>query len=260
MREKIADKILKKAVDEGRIYFHTHRVLEDGHDKMVLNSTWERYKDPSNVTQDDLLLLAKHASEIVDKDLMDYNTLSAKHSAVELTIKTLGNGKYDGKINGDNFYKIVNLMNLKTGGKMEKTAKYFTDRLDKVADHIRKLVRANMISPKNGFAMEMALDQISDDLETHFAKSAKADESDTEETYVREAYNDPATIERDADELYMKDWTNGGQNVMSEGMQDGKFKLPVDEEYKAKAAAAKAAPAKEQPKLDAKKLAEKRQK
>src|SRR5271154_1089402 len=112
MSEKIADRILKKAVEE-RTYFHTHRILDSGDDALLLQSTWEKYKNPSGVNQDDLLLLAKHASEIVDKDLMDYNTLSAKHSAVEMSIKTLGNGKFDGKINADNFYKIVNLMNSK---------------------------------------------------------------------------------------------------------------------------------------------------
>jgi len=250
MREKLADKILKKIAEE-RLYFHTHQILSSGDDALLLQVDREAYKNPSAVTQDDLLLIAKHASEIIDKDLMAYNTLSGKHSAVEMAVKTLGNGKYDGKIDSANFYKIVNLMNSKTGGNMERTAKYYTEKLDGVANEIRKLVRAQVITPKQGFALEMALDKISDELESHGAKTAHAIESDAEEAYVREAFNDPATKEQDADESYMKDFHNGGQNVVSEAHDAGKLKLPVKE------GSAKEAPA---PKLDAQKLAEKRQK
>ena len=244
MSEKLADRIMKKVAEE-RTYFHTHQVLNSGDDALLLQTTREAYKNPSGVDQDDLLLIAKHASEIIDKDLMAYNKLSGKHSAIEMAVKTLGNGKYDGKIDAVNFNKIVNLMNSKTGGKMEKTAQYYTAKLDAIADEIRKLVRASAITPKQGFALEMALDKVSDELESHGAKTAKALESDAEEAYVRDAFKDPATQESDKDEAYMKDFHNGGQNVVSEGMNAGK----LDTQHRVKGAT-----------LDAQKLAEKRQK
>lgn len=242
MSGKIADRILQKVANE-RTYFHSHTVLDSGDDTLLLQSDREAYTDPSNVKLDDLLLIAKHASEIIDKDLFDYNTLSGKHSAVEMAIKTLGEGKYDGKIDSLNFSKIVNLMNSKIGGNMKRTANYYTAKLDSVANEIRKLVRASVITPKQGFALEMSLDKVSDELETH-GVTAHVLESDAEEAYVRDAFKDDGTVEHDADEPYVKDFNNKGQGEMQNALADGRLKETV----------------KEGSKLDAQKLAAKRQK
>jgi hypothetical protein len=243
MSQKLADRILKK-VAEGRTYFHSHTVLNSGRDSLLLQTDREAYTNPSNVNLDDLLLIAKHASEIIDKDLFDYNTLSGKHAAAEMAIKTLGEGKYDGKIDSVNFFKIVNLMNSKTGGTMKRTANYYTAKLDSIADEVRKLVKAQVITPKQGFALEMSLDKISDELETH-GVTAHVLESDAEEAYVRDAFKDNGTIEHDADEPYVSEMNNKGQGEMSNALADGRLKETVKEGSA---------------KLDAQKLAAKRQK
>jgi hypothetical protein len=35
--------------------------------------------------------------------------------------------------------------------------------------------------------------------------------------------NDPATLKQDADEKYMKDFHNGGQNIMDKALKDKEF-------------------------------------
>jgi len=221
MKKDIAEKIFKKIANEnGANYFHKHKILDSGDKRDVRES----YTNPSHVSDIDLLSIAKHASTILDKELMKYNVEVAKQSAVELAIKTLADGKYDGKINSVNYFKILNLMNhSKTGGvNMKRTAKYYTDRLDKIANEIRNLVTEGKLEAKVGFNLEYALDQVSDELEVQ-AKQAKALEHDKDEKYMKDFGQDPATHEHDKDEDYMKEFHNFGQNVMSEAHEKGEF-------------------------------------
>lgn len=236
---KIAQSICEKIASEnGADYFHKHTILNSGDSRELR----EPYLNPSHVGDDDLLVIAKHASTILDKELMKYNVEAAKHSAVELAIKTISDGKYDGKISSVNFGKILNLMiPSKIGGmEMKRTAKYYTERLDKIANEIRELVQAGKLEPKVGFQLEFALDQVSDELDSH-GKQAKALEHDADEKYMGDFGKDPATKEQDADEKYMKDFHNGGQNVVMEAKEKGEFD-----------------PKKKASKLDARALAEKR--
>lgn len=242
--KKIAEKILEKLAtvhsDNGWDYFSRHKVLDSG-DK---REPREPYLNPSGVGLDDLMVLAKHASNLVDKQLAEYNSDAAKHSAVELAVKTFAQGKYDGKISSVNFYKILNLMNSKTGGKkqMNKVAKFYSARLDKIAGYVRNLVESGQLSPKHGYNLEMALDQVSDHME---GKLAKALQHDSDEKYMANFGEDPATKQQDSDEAYMKDFHNGGQNIMDEALEAGEF----DPRKKLHAS-----------KVDARKLAEKRNK
>lgn len=220
-KEQIVESIVSKfstvRSENGYDYFSKHKILDSGNNK----TTREPYTNPSHVTMNDLQILAKHASSLVDSELSEYNKEAAKHTAVEFAVKTFAGGKFDGKINSVNFYKILNLMNLKVGGiQMKRTAKYYTDRLDRIANDIRELVLAGELDPKDGYALETQIDEVSDEIE---GKQAKAIEFDKDEDYMKDFGKDPATKNQDSDEDYMKEFHNFGQNVVNEAMNKGEF-------------------------------------
>lgn len=224
-RAHIAKKIFARSheIQESAYnYFATNKIL-DGGDKLRQEQR-EAYVNPSNVTVNDLQVIAKHAESLLDKELMKYNVDTAKESAVEMAVKTFGNGKYDGKIGSVDYFKILNLMKKtsKVGeSTMKKTAQYYTRKLDIVANDIHKLVVAKVISAADGFALQMALDEVSDALD---GKTARTLENGTpEEKYMKDFGNDPATKKQDADESYMKDFHNGGQNIMGKAMEANEF-------------------------------------
>jgi len=222
----IANKIVKRAheiQDSAYNYFATIKIL-DGGDKLRKEQK-EAYVNPSNITVDDLQVLAKTAESLLDKELMKYSVDSARDSAIGLAVKTFGNGKYDGKIGSVDYFKILNLMNKtsKVGERtMKKTAQYYTKKLDTVANDIHKLVVAKVISAADGYAMQVALDEVSDALESRTAKTLE--NGTPEQKYMDDFGVDPATREQDADESYMKDFHNFGQNIMGEAMKAGEFK------------------------------------
>lgn len=98
---------------------------------------------------------------------------------------------------------------------MKRTASYYTSKIDKIANEIRNMVVAGELSPEQGYELEYALDEVSDELEKH----ASALEHDADEEFMKQFGNDPAALEHDADEKYMKDFHNGGQNVVSESLK-----------------------------------------
>jgi len=228
----IAKKILKRAAHDiqepANSYFATHRILDNGEhvwDKELKERRANPYVNPSNITVDDLQVIAKHASTLLDKELMKYNNDVAKESALGLAIKTFSNGKYDGKIGSVDYFKILNLMEKtsKVGSEntMNKTAQYYVNNLDKVANVIHQLVVAKKISAEAGWKLQMALDETSDYIET---KTARTLENGTpEEKYMSDFGNDPATHKQDSDEPYMKDFHNGGQNIMKPALDAGDF-------------------------------------
>lgn len=249
MKKRVAQKILDRfAADSANDYFHKHMVL-DGGEKLRAEKR-EAYVNPSMVSQDDLVVIAKHASSLLDKELMKYNLETAKHSAVEMAVRSFSHGKYDGKIDSSNFYKIVNLMNSKTGGIMNlKLAQAITSRLDRIAEEVKKLQDHGKLDKKYAYNLQMLLDRVSDDIE----KTAHKLEGDSDEKYMNDFGNDPATHEHDANEKFMTDFHNGGQNVMSDRMDKDHF-------HGNDLNKSAAAPAQTEKKLDASKLAEKRQK
>lgn len=245
-KEKIAKKIIKKAYDiqdSAYNYFANHKILDAG--ETLRKDLKESYVNPSHITVDDLHTIAKHAESLLDKELMKYSVDVAKQSAVELAIKSFSHGKYDGKIGSVNYFKILNLMNdnsSKLGEEqMKKNAKYYTKKLDTVANDIHKLVMAKVITANDGFNLQMAIDEVSDFLES--TRVARAIEHDADEKYMADFGEDPATKKQDADESYMKDFHNFGQNVMGDAMKAGEFD-----------------PKKKSASLDAATLAEKRKK
>lgn len=258
MRNRLANNIVNKIADTYRDYFHKHQILDAG-DKLRADVR-EPYLNPSQITEKDLNVLAKHATTLMDKELMKYNLETAKHSAVVLAVNSFADGKYDGKIDGENFYKILNLMeskdSKKTGGIMNlKTAKTITARLDKIADEVFKLAQNGKLEAKYAYNLEMLIDRVSDDIE----KQAHKLEGDSDEKYMNDFGNDPATKEHDSDEKYMTDFHNGGQNIMSERYKKDKFH-GTDMNKSAAEAPATEKVAEAKPALDAAKLAEKRAK
>ena len=94
---------------------------------------------------------------------------------------------------------------------MNRTAKYYTSKIDAVANEVRKLVKAGALAPEQGFALEMALDSVSDELE----KTATWLTGDSDEkAYMDNAFKDGLKV-MEADEPYMKGFTDGGQNEMT---------------------------------------------
>lgn len=238
-RKSIADRIAQKVEDmqDGSAYFHKEQVLNSGDARPAR----EPYLTPSKITDGHLKELASEASENIDKDLMAFNEEAALESALELTIRNFADGEFDGKINAENFGKLKGLITdqKKIGGlEMKRTASYYTNKLDKIANEIRQLVVAGEIEPEQGYELEYALDEISDEIE----KQAAALEHDADEKYMADFGKDPSAKEHDADEPYMKEMHNGGQNIMSEAHAKGEF-----------------SPSKKAS-LDARKLAEKRNK
>jgi len=224
MSEKIANRVAEKFANRLE-YFNTKRVLDSGN---TLRAEYrDPYVNPANVSLDDLVVLAKHASEVMDKQLMEYNFNAAKESAIELTLRSFANGKFDGKVDANGRNQIFNLMgSTKTGGIMNKTAKFYTERLDAIANQVRSLVANGKLHAKYGFQLEMALDKVSDALEAHGRKAKTLENGTPAEKYMDDFGEDPATKQQDADEAYMKDFHNGGQNVVSEAYDKGDLKLP----------------------------------
>lgn len=211
-REKIADNIVS-ALD-GSAYFHKEQVLDSGDSRPQR----EPYLTPSKISDEHLQQIAEEAVNNLDKDLMAFNQEAAIESALELTIRDFLNGEYDGKIDAEMYLKLKGLVKdrKKTGGMlMKRTASYYTSKIDKIANEIRNMVVAGELSPEQGYELEYALDEVSDDLEKH----ASALEHDADEEFMKEFGNDPATKEHDADEKYMKDFHNGGQNVVSDSLK-----------------------------------------
>jgi hypothetical protein len=211
-RDKIADSIVKAL--EGKDYFHHEQVLNSGDARPVR----EPYLTPSKIGEGHLDQIADEAVKNLDKDLMAFNQEAAIESALELTIRDFSDGEYDGKIDAESYLKLKGLVEdrKKTGGNlMKRTASYYTGKLDKIANEIRNLVVAGELSPEQGYELEYALDEVSDEIE----KQAAALEHDADEEYMKDFGKDPATKEHDADEKYMKDFHNGGQNVVSESLK-----------------------------------------
>lgn len=211
-RDKIADNIVK-ALD-GSAYFHKEQVLDSGDARPER----EPYLTPSKISEDHLQEIAAEAAKILDKDLMAFNEEAAVESALELTIRDFSGGQYDGKVDAESFLKLKGLVmdRKKIGGfTMKRTASYYTSKIDKIANEIRNMVVAGELSPEQGYELEYALDEVSDELEKH----ASALEHDADEEFMKEFGNDPAAKEHDADEKYMKDFHNGGQNVVSESLK-----------------------------------------
>lgn len=211
--KSIAERIAQKIQDmqDGSAYFHKEQVLDSGNARPAR----EPYLTPSKITEGHLKEIADEAADGMDKDLMAFNEEAALESALELTIRSFAEGEYDGKINAENFEKLKGLMKdqKKTGGlEMKRTASYYTNKLDKIANEIRNLVVAGEITASHGYELEYALDEISDEIE----KQAHAIEHDADEKYMAEFGKDPAAKQHDADEAYTKEMHNGGQNVVSE--------------------------------------------
>lgn len=218
--KSIAERIAQKIQDmqDGSAYFNKEQVLESGNARPAR----EPYLTPSKITDGHLELLAEEASKNMDKDLMDFHEEAALESALEFTIRDFADGEFEGKINAENFMKLKGLVKdrKKTGGfEMKRTASYYTNKIDKIANEIRKLVVAGEISSEQGYELEYALDEISDEIE----KQASALEHDSDEAYMADFGKDPAAKEHDADEPYMKEVHNGGQNIMSDAHAKGEF-------------------------------------
>ena len=235
LKHKLANQIAQQTISKWKhdvtadaySYFNHKFILENG---QIEPEVRQAYTNPSDLTEKDFDILAKHAEHLLDDQLMKYSYDVAKETALGLAIRSFGNGKYDSKVNAANYGKILDIMNanVKVGGKMERTAKYYTNKIDAVANEVRKLVSAGTLAPEHGFALEMALDQVSDELEKT-EKSAKWLSGDSDEkAYMDAAFKD-GPKKSEADEPYMKGFTDGGQNSVSK-------EFPTGHEHKLSAA------------------------
>lgn len=246
MNKRIAERIFKKIAEGNALHYFNQ-------DSMVLDTNVifeDEEKEPylwePVLSGNDIEVLAKHANELIDEEMETYHKLAAYESAIELAIRSFANGKYDGKVNACNYRLILEKMYSEykkdAGGTMKRTARYYTEQLDKVADEIRKLVKAGEIAPKEGYSLELAIDSVSEDLENRFASRL---EGDADEPYMDEAYND-GSKEHDADEGYIdgthpSGFANSGQNSTSEEFPTGSEHKLGDPEKKARLAASRLA-------------------
>lgn len=209
-RNHIAEKI-SQALQDGSAYFNKEQVLDSGNAR----PSREPYLTPSKITEGHLKEIAADAAENLDKDLMAFNQEAALESALEFSIRNFADGEFDKKIDAENYEKLKGMVRKTTkigGFEMKRSASYYTNKIDRIANDVRKLVVAGEISPEQGYEIEYALDEISDEIE----KQAAALEHDADEEYMADFGKDPAALESDADEPYTKEMHNGGQNVVSE--------------------------------------------
>jgi replicative DNA helicase len=102
--------------------------------------------------------------------------------------------------------------NKQASTKLQKPASYYTSQIDKVANEIRSLVTAGELSPEDGYALELGLDEVSDEIE----KEASALEHDADEKYMADFGKEPGAREVDSDEPYMKGFGIRGQDAFLE--------------------------------------------
>jgi len=183
-RDRIAENILKKTLDDrviyketeptqvdGSEYFHKGQVLDSGDQKSVHPETVK----PSQISEDHLEEIASETVKNLDKQMLDYNQEAAVESALVLTIRDFMGGLYDGKIDAENYLQLKGLVKkMKKIGTI-RTASYYTSKLDKIANEIREMVVSGEISPDLGYELEHALDEVSDEIEKDVTASVFED-------------------------------------------------------------------------------------
>jgi hypothetical protein len=72
-----------------------------------------------------------------------------------------------------------------------KTATYYTEKLDKIANEIRELVAAGELSSEEGFELENALDEVSDDIEK---QASDEDDFEDDRHFTNHYHEDDAIL------------------------------------------------------------------
>lgn len=114
--KKIVDAFLNTA--EG--YFHIKTIVQNGVKQPrgifgpMLNrpERWN-YTDIRDITKEDLNTIIKEASDSVDKNLFKIIPNVALHAALQLTIHTLENGKFQSKIDSNKYAALYNVLEKK---------------------------------------------------------------------------------------------------------------------------------------------------
>ena len=116
--KKVVDAFLNTA--EG--YFHVKTIIEnsvkqprDTFGPMADRPERWNYTDVRDITVADLNSIIKEASKAIDKDFLKILPNVALHAALQVTIHTLENGKFQSKIDSNKYAALYNVLEKKHG-------------------------------------------------------------------------------------------------------------------------------------------------
>jgi hypothetical protein len=225
--QKIADKIVKSFEDKN--YFHQEQVLDSGDSRPKR----EPYLTPSKISDEHIEEIANEVIKNLDDHLLDFNKEVALESALELTIRDFQDGLYDGKIDAENFLKLKKIIqdkksykkaSAKYKGDSMKTASYYTSQIDKIANEIRELVVAGELSPEQGYALELGLDEVSDEIEKEESSVSPSDNKQASTVLKKPASYYTSQIDKIANEI--RELVVAGELTREDGYA---FELGLDE-------------------------------
>jgi len=113
-------KIVMSFLNSGEGYFHTKRIIED-QVKQPRNlygpmsnrpERWD-YTDVRDITKDDLKRIVGSAKESLDRELYKIIPSTALNAALQYTIHTFDNGRFQSKINSPTYNILYNVLDSK---------------------------------------------------------------------------------------------------------------------------------------------------
>lgn len=210
-------------------YFNQKKlVLED---RVNPQQKWN-YLDKRDITEKDLDKIVSFAKKLKDPLVRKWqeNVDREAEKALEMAMKILDHGKYDSKIDHNDYEKMLKKISSSSGGdKMSANVKKIAATFDQMAEKIREGVLNGHIHRRVGYVVEMLLDQASDAIESHdkiasdFEKEAAGqpakalttgpnhEEIEADEPYMRQ-FGDGDWKEGDQDESWYMNWYNDGEN------------------------------------------------
>ena len=118
-----AKKIVTSFLNSSEGYFHTQRIIEDQvkqprnlYGPMSDRPERWNYTDIRDITKEDLKNIVASAQSSLDKDLYTIIPSTALNAALQYTIHTLDNGKFQSKINSPTYEILYKVLSSKIKG------------------------------------------------------------------------------------------------------------------------------------------------
>jgi hypothetical protein len=225
--------VMKKQKD-ARNYFHQEDfVLED---RVNDQQKWN-YLDKRNITEPDLKKIVSEARKNRNPMIKKWQENAPRDAeiAVELVIKYLDDGKYDGKIDHYQWEDMVKRLDKKssqkTGGIL--MANKLASKFDELAGLVNEQVVAGKMDPKFAHKIEYTLDKMADLIDNYgrqvqarlnkqagpadmmpLTKGKNQLQTEADESYMK-SFGDGQVRQQDADEWYMDAYKDGERNEVS---------------------------------------------
>ena len=119
----ISKRVVMAFLDSVEGYFHNKAIIADGI-KQPLNlygpssnhtEKWN-YTDIRDITKEDLKKIVDTAAETLDIPLYKIVQSTALNAALQMTIHTLDNGKFQSKIDSNTYNSLYKILSLKVSG------------------------------------------------------------------------------------------------------------------------------------------------